>query len=361
MQPFPIHISDEVLDDLRARLRQTRWPDQLPGIGWEQGTEQDWLRHLVSYWADTFDWRAWERKLNKHHHFTWEGIHFVHRRAASGRGVPLILTHGWPSSFLDYIEMLPMLEEFDVVVPSLPGYGFSPRPAEAGINYRYVAARWHRLMTGLGYSRYGAGGGDFGAGVSTFLALDHPEAVIGIHLTTAELTPKVEDAALSDEERSYLAVNRGWAAVERGYSAIQSTKPQTIGYGLNDSPTGLAAYLGEKWRSWSDVTPPDDFLCATLTLYWATQTITPSMRDYWDNRRYPADPAYVGTPTAFGIFANETVREGEPPRAYLERLYNVRRWTVFPQGGHFAPVEQPAAVAGDLSAFFRDLISRSQV
>jgi pimeloyl-ACP methyl ester carboxylesterase len=213
-------------------------------------------------------------------------------------------------------------------------------------------------MTALGYSRYGAGGGDFGAGVSTFLALDHPEAVIGIHLTTAELTPTVEDAALSEEERSYLAVNRGWAAVERGYSSIQSTKPQTIGYGLNDSPAGLAAYLGEKWRSWSDVTPPDDFLCATLTLYWATQTITSSMRDYWDNRRFPVDPAYVNTPTAFGIFANETVPEGEPPRAYLERLYNDRRWTVFPRGGHFAPVEQPAAVAGDLSAFFRDLISR---
>ena len=204
MQPFQIHITDEVLDDLRARLRQTRWPDQLPGIGWEQGTEQDWLRHLVSYWADTFDWRAWERKLNKLQHFTWEGIHFVHHRAASGRGVPLILTHGWPSSFLDYVDMLPMLEDFDVVVPSLPGYGFSPRSLEVGINYRYVSERWHRLMTALGYSRYGAGGGDFGAGVSTFLALDHAEAVIGIHLTTAELTPTVEDAALSDEERSSL-------------------------------------------------------------------------------------------------------------------------------------------------------------
>jgi pimeloyl-ACP methyl ester carboxylesterase len=358
MQPFQIHVTDEVLDDLRARLRQTRWPDQLPGIGWEQGTEREWLRHLVSYWADTFDWRAWERKLNAVHNFTWEGIHFVHQRAASGRGVPLILTHGWPSSFLDYIDMLPMLGEFDVVVPSLPGYGFSPRPSEIGINYRYVAARWHRLMTALEYSRYGAGGGDFGAGVSTFLALDHPQAVIGIHLTTPELSPTVEDAALSDEERSYLAVNRDWAAMERGYSSIQSTKPQTIGYGLNDSPTGLAAYVGEKWRSWSDVTPPDDFLCATLTLYWATQTILSSMRDYWDNRRYPVDPAYVSTPTAFGIFANETVPEGEPPRAYLERLYNVRRWTVFPRGGHFAPVEQPAAVADDLSAFFRDLISR---
>jgi len=243
------------------------------------------------------------------------------RSTASGRGVPLILTHGWPSSFLDYLDMLPMLEDFDVVVPSLPGYGFSPRPPEVGINYRYVSERWHRLMTELGYSRYGAGGNDFGAGVSTFLALDHPESVIGIHLTTLEsdLTPKVDDAELSDVERSYLAVSRGWDAEERGYSTIQSTKPQTVGYGLNDSPVGLAAYVGEKWHSWSEVTPPNDFLCAILTLYWVTQTVTSSMRDYW------------------------------------ERVYNIQRWTVFPRGGHFAPVEEPAAVAGDLTAFFRDI------
>jgi len=165
----------------------------------------------------------------------------------------------------------------------------------------------------------------------------------------------VDDAKLSDVERLYLAENRRWSTTERGYSAIQSTKPQTVGYGLNDSPAGLAAYLGEKWHSWSEVTPPDDFLCATLTLYWVTQTVTTSMRDYWDNRRYPVDPAYVNTPTAFGVFAHETVSEGEPPRSYLERVYNIQRWTVFPRGGHFAPVEEPAAVAGDLTVFFRDL------
>ena len=165
----------------------------------------------------------------------------------------------------------------------------------------------------------------------------------------------MNDADLSGEERTYLEINRGWAAVERGYSAIQSTKPQTLGFGLNDSPAGLAAYLGEKWHSWSDVTPGNDFLCATFTLYWATQTITSSMRDYRDNRWHPVEPAYVNKPTAFGIFAHETVAEGEPPRSYLERLYNVTRWTVFPRGGHFATVEEPAAVAHDLSAFFHSL------
>ena len=164
VEPFRIHVADEVLDDLRARLRNARWPDQIPGIGWKQGTELDWLRRLVSYWADEFDWRGWERRLNAFHHFTWEGIHFVYQRAASGRGVPLILTHGWPSSFLDYMDMLPMLDQFDVVIPSLPGYGFSPRPPQVGINYRFVSERWHRLMSDLGYSRYGASGYDFGAG-----------------------------------------------------------------------------------------------------------------------------------------------------------------------------------------------------
>lgn len=355
-EPFQVHVPDDVLDDLRARLRHTRWPDQIPGIGWKQGTELDWLRRRVSYWANEFDWRAWERKLNALDHFIWEGIHFVYQRAASGRGLPLILTHGWPSSFLDYVGLLSMLKDFDVVIPSLPGYGFSSRPPHVGVNYRYVAERWHRLMSKLGYSRYGAGGYDFGSGVTTILALDHPESVIGIHLTTLEsdLAPVVDEKDLPAAERAYLAVIRDWERTERGYSAIQSTKPQTVGYGLNDSPAGLAAYIGEKWRAWSDVMPSDDFFCATLTLYWITQTITSSMRDYWDNRWHPVERGYVNTPTAFGVFARQTVSEGEPPRSYLERVYNIQRWTVFPRGGHFAPAEQPVAVAEDLVAFFRD-------
>jgi len=164
----------------------------------------------------------------------------------------------------------------------------------------------------------------------------------------------VRDDELSDAERSYITVTRRWDETERGYSAIQSTKPQTVGYGLNDSPAGLAAYIGEKWYSWSDVTPSDDFLCATFTLYWVTQTITTSMRDYWDNRWHAVERAHVDTPTAFGVFAHQKVSEGEPPRPYLERVYNIQRWTVFPRGGHFAPAEQPAEVAKDLIAFFRE-------
>ncbi len=356
MERFRIHVAPDVLDDLRARLLNTRWPDEVPGVGWKQGTDLRWLQRLVSYWTNEFDWHAWEQKLNALDHFTYEGVHFIHHRATSGRGLPLILTHGWPSSFLDYVDMLPMLEDFDLVIPSLPGYGFSTRPAHVGVNYRFVAQRWHELMSKLGYSRYGAMGYDFGAGVTSILAHDHPESVFGIYLTSLEsdLAPVVDESELSDDERSYLAVNLDWDATERGYSAIQSTKPQTLGYGLTDSPAGLAAYLGEKWHSWSDTTPSDDFLCATLTLYWVTRTVTSSMRDYWDNRWYPVHPGYLKTPTGFGVFAHQTVSEGEPPRSYLERVYNIQRWTVFPRGGHFAPVEQPSALAEDMTAFFGD-------
>jgi len=184
VEPFSIHVPDEVLDDLKSRLLKARWPDQIPGIDWEQGTELGWLQRLTSHWANGFDWRAWERRLNAHEHFIADGIHFVRQRAGSGGGIPLILTHGWPGSFLDYLDMLPLLADFDVVVPSLPGYGFSLRPAQTGVNYRWIADRWHRLMGELGYVSYGAGGGDFGAGVATFMAIEHPRSVIGLHLTT---------------------------------------------------------------------------------------------------------------------------------------------------------------------------------
>ncbi|GIH11150.1 multidrug MFS transporter [Rhizocola hellebori] len=349
IQRFSIDIGDEVLADLRSRILATRWPDQVPSIGWQQGTELVYLQEFLAYWADGFDWAAASESLNQHEHFmTDDGVHFVHRRGSGG--LPLLLTHGWPSAFLEYLPLLPLLPDFDVVIPSLPGYGFSRRPAQTGVNYRFVASRWHNLMTELGYSRYGAGGGDFGAGVATFLAIDHPDAVTGIHLTTFELSPT--DGPQSEVERAYLAVNDSWATAERGYSSIQSTKPQTVGYGLNDSPAGLAAWLLEKWNSWTDTTPSRDYLCTLLTLYWATQTITPSMRDYWDNRWKAVTPTYVSTPTAFALFPHETVLEGEPPREFAERLYNVQRWTVFDRGGHFAPIEHPNLVAADLAAFF---------
>ena len=382
VEPFTIGVSDEVLTDLSARLANARLPDRSPASSWEHGTDRDYLEGLLGYWLEQFDWRAEERALNRFAHFqtTLDGvrIHFVHERARHGDGIPLILTHGWPSNFVELLPLVPLLTDpaahgiegpaFDLVIPSLPGYGFSERPHNTGVTYAYTAGLWHRLMRGLGYPHYGAGGGDFGAGVATFMALESPESVLGLHLTNLELTPYLgEDApALSDAERAYLEQADRWDATERGYTAIQSTKPQTLGYALNDSPAGLAAWILEKWRAWSDSSGDldarfsRDFLLTIVTLYWVTQTITSSMRDYADNRRWQGEPRLgpddrVRVPTAFASFPHSLVPEGEAPREWAERLYDVRRFTRMPRGGHFAPVEAPELVAADIAAFFADL------
>lgn len=367
IEPFVIDIDEAVLDDLRARIRATRWPDAAPGPAWSQGTDRDYLRDLLAYWADGFDWPARQAALNRYDHYLADvdgvRVHFVHHRRG---GPPLVLTHGWPSTFAELLPLVDRLDGFDLVVPSLPGYGFSARPPRVGVDRAYVARLWHRLMSGLGYLRYGAHGGDFGAGVATHMALLDPAAMTGIHLSTPELSPYTGPGAapLTARERAYVDHVDDWAARERGYSVIQSTKPQTLGYGLNDSPAGLAAWLVEKWRSWGD-TGGDvdgrfgrDELLTTLTLYWVTGSITSSMRDYFDNRWHGTDIGpddRVTVPTAMAVFPHEFVPEGELPREWYERLYDIRRWTVFPRGGHFAAAEEPDLLAGDLAAFFREV------
>lgn len=379
IEPFVIEVPDDVLDDLRRRIRSTRWPDPAPGEAWSQGVDREYLQDLLDYWADGFDWRAEEERLNHYDHRMADvdgtGLHFVSHRG-SGDRLPLILLHGWPSSFL---EMLPLVERlgdrFDLVVPSLPGYAFSPRPPRTGVDRAYVAEICHRLMDGLGYTRYGAYGADFGAGVATLLALAHPDSVVGIHLSTPEMTPYVGPGSppLSGDERAYLDRVAAWDSTERGYSSVQSTRPQTLGYALTDSPAGLAAWVLDKWRSWSDsrgdldATFGRDALLTLLTVWWVTGCITPSMRDYYDNRWHaaPLGPSdRVRVPTAMAMFPNEFVPEGEPPRSWYERLYPIRRWTVYPRGGHFAAAEQPDLLADDIAEFFRDLIgpgARTQV
>jgi pimeloyl-ACP methyl ester carboxylesterase len=379
VSPFSIHVEAEILSYLRERIRATRWPDPAPGPAWSQGTDLEYLKQLLAYWGEGFDWRARERELNAFHHFRAElddvHIHFVHERARHGQGIPLILTHGWPSTFAELLPLVPLLTDpgahgidgpaFDVVIPSLPGYGFSERPARVGVNYRYVADLWHRLMRGLGYERYGAQGGDFGAGVATFMALTDPRPMIGVHLSNLEIAPYrgPESRPLSAAEQAYRDHNEAFWQVEHGYKAIQSTKPQTLGYGLNDSPAGLAAWILEKWRSWADTRGnlderfSRDFLLTTVTLYWVTQTITSSMRDYFDNDnpqfRIPLGPGdVVQVPTGIAVFDHSFADEGTPVREWVERLYNVRRWTPMPSGGHFAPAEEPGLLARDISAFF---------
>ena len=324
-----------------------------------------YLKSLVNEWADRFDWRQQEQRLNEYPHFTMDmpgaRVHLVHQGSGNP---PLLLTHGWPSCF---VEMLPLVDrlshEFDLIIPSLPGYGFSSRPAWVGINAAYTASMWLELMDRLGYDRFGAIGGDFGAAVTTQLALRVPDRLTGILLTTPEMRPVLDQDSppLTGAERAYLDHVERWDSTERGYSAIQSTRPQTLGYGLADSPTGLAAWLIEKWRAWSDSNGDldrrfgTDFLLTVLTLYWSTNSITSSMRDYYDARWHSTplkSTDYVTVPTAMSVFANEFVPEGEPPREWYERLYNIRQWTVASQGGHFAAAEEPDALARDIRTHF---------
>jgi pimeloyl-ACP methyl ester carboxylesterase len=380
IERFSVNIDEAVLRDLRRRIIETRWPAAAPGVSWDYGTDLGYLRQLCRYWADGFDWRARERALNDFNHFRTELdgvlIHFVHERAAGGSGIPLILTHGWPSSFLEMLPLVPLLTDpaahgidgpsFDVVIPSLPGYGFSERPSRDRVTFRDTAGLWHQLMRRLGYERYGAHGTDNGSAVTTHMALHDPGSMIGIHLSNIQHPPEPGPDArpLSDAERAYLEDAYRWVAAESGYSELQRTKPQTLSYGLNDSPAGLAAWILEKWRSWGD-TQGDlnarysrDFLLTLVTIYWVTQTITTSMRDYVyeqsDDVRIRADD-FVNVPTGVALFTNEFVPTGCPPREWAERLYNIQQWTPMSSGGHFAAAEEPEALARDIAGFFQFL------
>ncbi len=373
-RPFAIHVEDAVLADLRVRLSGTRWPDQMQDAGWEQGTERETLRSLVAYWTDGYDWRAYERELNELPQFKADvrglGIHFVHQRAACGAGLPILLVNGWPSTFVEELPLVPLLTDphahgiagpaFDVVIPSLPGYGFSDRSPRAGMTPRAMAEMFVELMRGLGYDRFVAHGSDFGAEVLTQLALCFPQRLAGLHLSTFDWRPYLGagSRSLSPAERRYLSER---VEGESGYDELQSTKPQSLGYALNDSPAGLAGWMLEKWRSWSDCRGDvighfgRDFLLAMLTIYWVTETATSSARLYYDHRRYqaPLGPHdHVDVPTAVALFHHNFVSEGVPPREWAERLFNVCRWTDMARGGHFAATEEPVLLATDIAAFY---------
>ena len=374
VEPFEIRVAQEVLDDLRSRIQATRWPDPSPAEPWEQGTDLDYLRGLLSTWAEHFDWRAAERRLNQFRHVivTVDGIrvHAVHARSADRHGIPLVLSHGWPSTFLEYLPLVPFLTDpgahgmagpsFDLVIPSLPGYAFSERPARTGVNYQVVARLWHGLMRTLGYERYGAGGGDFGAGVATWMALEAPERIIGLYVSTPELRPYLGPGSkpLTTAEADYVAALEAWDEREGAYRRIQASKPQTLAYGLSDSPVGLAAWVVEKWRTWSQSGGDPEAAMGReglLTMLWATGSIGTSLRDYYDNRRFPAaigPHTRVTVPTAIASFPHGFISEGEEVREWAERLYDVRRWTRHPRGGHFAAIEVPDLYARDLMAFF---------
>ena len=378
VKDFKIEVDDKVLDDLRRRLGTIRWPDQIPNSGWDYGSNLAYLKELVEYWCSGFDWRTQEAKLNVFHHFKSKvdglAIHCIHERGKGPNPIPLVITHGWPSTFFEMHKIIPLLADpgahggdpadaFDVVAPSLPGFGFSGQPTERGMDVQRVAGMWNKLMTeNLGYPRFAAQGGDIGAGVTSRLGYGHAGSMIGIHLTSVNrpgpyLGPGSRE--LTEAEQAHISQRERWQRDEGGYNHIQSTKPQTLSYGLNDSPVGLAAWIVEKYRTWSDCGGDverrftKDELLTNITIYWVTQTIGSSVRMYYDNQRgtwVMGKGELVPAPAAVAVFPGEISR---PPKEWAERSFNVCRWTEMPSGGHFAALEEPGLLAEDVRAFFR--------
>jgi pimeloyl-ACP methyl ester carboxylesterase len=384
IQPFRIQVPEDTLQDLKDRLARTRWPGEIPNSGWDYGSNLGYIKELAGYWQSQYDWRFQEEALNSFAHFKADvdgmGIHFIHERGKGPNPMPLIVTHGWPSTFYEITKIIPRLtdpashggdaaDSFDVVVPSMPGYGFSDHPSRRGMNIPRVSDMWATLMTeGLGYNRYGAQGGDWGAGVTARLGFSYGSQVIGIHTTSVSGAPRVPypgTRELSPAERAVIEARDHWQLEEGGYGHIQGTKPQTLSYGLNDSPTGLAAWIVEKWRTWSDCNGDvessytKDELLNTVMIYWVSQTINSSTRFYYENQHnaWTLGPGQrIDVPCAVARFPGEISR---PPREWAERFYNLKQWTEMPRGGHFAAFEEPDLLAQDIRSFFRPLRSGS--
>jgi pimeloyl-ACP methyl ester carboxylesterase len=374
IEEFEIHIDDAALEDLRRRLAQTRLPDHIEGTGWEYGVPGDYLRELVAYWRDAYDWRAQEARLNGLPHFRTvidgQPIHFIHARSTHRDALPLLLIHGWPGSVVEFLDVIPRLAQpedhggraadgFHVVAPSLPGYGFSGPTRTRGWDVARIARAFMELMARLGYARYAAQGGDWGAQVTTRLGAFDAEHCVGVHLNMPLGSRPAESGPLGDQEKADLAAMAQFQSEESGYAIEQGTRPQTLGVGLNDSPAGLLAWIVEKFRAWSDCDghPENAFtrdqLITNVMLYWLTGTMTSSARLYWESRHSGAwneTPPFVAIPTGVARYPKEVLRF---PRSWVERQYNVTHWAEMPRGGHFAAMEQPELFAEDLRRFFR--------
>ena len=379
VRPFTIAVENSVLDDLRQRLADTRWPDEIPNTGWDYGSNLTYIKELVDYWRTDFDWRAQEAKLNAFNHFKSEvdglDIHFIHEKGKGPNPIPLIITHGWPSCFFEMTKIISLLadpashggdaaDSFDVVAPSLPGFGFSDHAQDRGMEIQRVAGMWNKLMSqNLGYPKFGAQGGDIGSGVTARLGFAHSDTLYGIHLTSiTRPTPYLGPGSkpVTDAEQALITQRDKWFQDEGGYNHIQGTKPQTLAYGLNDSPVGLAAWIVEKYRTWSDCggdvekSYTKDELLTIVTIYWVTQTISSSTRMYFENQKHlwtMEKDQKVPTPAGMAMFPQEI---SKPPREWGERSYHVRRWTEMASGGHFAALEEPQLLAEEVRAFFRD-------
>ncbi len=377
IESFQIRVDDSVLADLQSRLALTRFPDQIEGTGWEYGIPVDYLRELVGYWREHYDWRAQEARLNQLAQFRTpidgQSIHFIHARSAHPDAFPLLLVHGWPGSIVEFQGVIPRLTDpeahggseadaFHVIAPSLPGYGFSEPTRTRGWDVMRIARAMIELVRRLGYTRYGAQGGDWGAQIATRIGALDAQHCAAIHLNMPIAGPPKHPVALSEEEKADLVAMGRFQSEESGYAQQQGTRPQTLGMALNDSPAGLLAWIVEKFRSWSDCGGhPEtvftrDQLITNVMLYWVTQTIASSVRLYWETRNSglwtrPAD--FVGVPTGVARYPKEQILR--PPRAWVEAQYHLTHWAVLPRGGHFAAMEQPELFTQDLRTFFRTL------
>jgi microsomal epoxide hydrolase len=369
-KPFKLRITDAALADLRERLRRVRWPDEAPLEPWSTGASLEYMKRLVHHWRTEFDWRAQEEKLNQFRQFTLPvggiDLHFIHEPGRGPNPMPLLLTHGWPGSILEFHKLIPLLtERFTVVAPSLPGYTLSFKPGQKRFSVEEIADCFAELMSMLGYERFGAQGGDWGGFVSSVLGLRYPERLTGIHLNLLAVRRDPKEEAASEEERTYLAQLAHWLKEETGYQWIQGTKPQTLAFGLSDSPTGLAAWMAEKFHKWSDCDGvidnaiTRDELLTNISLYWFTGAIGSSFWPYYARMHGPwpiPEGRTVDVPMGYAEFPREILR---PPRSLAARTYtDIRRWSVMQKGGHFAALEQPAALAEEINAFFSALRTR---
>lgn len=385
-QPFKINIKQLILDDLKLKIANTRWTDEIGNSKWELGTNKTYLKELCDYWQNTFDWKKQEAYLNSFPHFKTTvdgiGLHYIHQKGEGKNSIPLLLTHGYPDSFVRFLKIIPLLTKadedgfsFDVIVPSIPGYGFSDIPIEPGMNKKRIAELFTTLITKeLGYEKFVAHGGDWGGGITEQIGLYHNESLLGIHLTDIPFEHGMnEPKDANPSEKKYFEATKKWQMIEGAYAMIQSTKPQTLAYGLNDSPVGLAAWIVEKFNSWSDNAGDietcftKDELLTNLTIYWATETINSAMRLYNEAMKAMMNAMYnplvklnpfdkTGNkseiPAAFAIFPKDI---STPPKEFAERFFNVQQWTEMPKGGHFAAMEQPELLAIDIRKFVINL------
>jgi pimeloyl-ACP methyl ester carboxylesterase len=370
---FRCHISHSAIEDLKSRIRQTRWTDEIKGSDWEYGANLSYIRELTDYWLNRFDWRKAEDEINQYPNYVADvdgtKIHFLHIKGSGKISVPLIITHGWPGSFLEMIKLIPLLTKnaecsFDLIIPSIPGFGFSQKVDIPGCNLWFIAGLWAKLIRQLGYKKALAQGGDFGAGISTALALRHPENILGLHLNyiPGSYIPFLSETEnFTEEEIQFQKGVDDWFKREGAYVHQHRTKPLTLAYGLNDSPVGLCAWIIEKFYGWSDCNGniedvfTKDELLSNVSLYWFTETIHSSIRLYNENNKAPlyfSKNDFINIPVGIARFHKE---EPFPPRKFIERGFNIQHWTDIPKGGHFAAMEQPSLLANDITQFAKKL------